>query len=99
MGTANITELYKHVSPDRLWQSILLNGEALISEVLPAASAAAGHSIEQALVVIDLKGFRSVVLSVHLSVSLLRCSSFNNVSSRSSLSTRPPPPPSRSAPY
>ena len=57
----NLTELFKHVTPERHWQSVLVNAEALTAEVLPAASAAAGRHIEQGVVIIDLKGFRHVI--------------------------------------
>ena len=49
----NLTELFKHVTPERHWQSVLVNAEALTAEVLPAASAAAGRHIEQGVVRVE----------------------------------------------
>ncbi|KAI0317791.1 CRAL-TRIO domain-containing protein [Amylostereum chailletii] len=57
LGAANLPTLYKRVPHARLWQTLLVNTEALFAEVFPAASAAAGSHIEQSLVIIDLKGF------------------------------------------
>ncbi|KAI0051148.1 CRAL/TRIO domain-containing protein [Auriscalpium vulgare] len=57
LGSINLSKLYKHVTPERHWQTILVNAESLTAEVLPAASAQAGRTIEQALVVVDLKGY------------------------------------------
>lgn len=56
-GGINLPELYKHVTPETLVQSIVVNGDALPREVLPAASRAAGRRIEQTLVIVDLGGF------------------------------------------
>ncbi|KAG9315901.1 CRAL-TRIO domain-containing protein [Chiua virens] len=60
-GGLNLPELYKHVSPEKLVESIIVNADALTREVLPAASRAAGRHIEQSLVIVDLKGFGQVV--------------------------------------
>ncbi|KAI0061678.1 CRAL/TRIO domain-containing protein [Artomyces pyxidatus] len=57
LGGVNMPKLYKHVSPERHWQTILVNAESLQREVLPAASAQAGRQVEQALVIVDLKGY------------------------------------------
>lgn len=56
-GGLNLPELYKHVTPEKLVESIIVNADALAREVLPAASRAAGRHIEQSLVIVDLKGF------------------------------------------
>lgn len=56
-GGLNLPELYKHVTPEKLVESIIVNADALPREVLPAASRAAGHRVEQSLVIVDLKGF------------------------------------------
>ncbi|KAI0034638.1 CRAL-TRIO domain-containing protein [Vararia minispora EC-137] len=56
-GQVDLPELYKHVSPDQHWETVIVNAEALISEVLPACSSSAGRSIEHSLIIIDLKGF------------------------------------------
>ena len=49
--------LYRHITPEEHWRTVLVNIESLLAEVFPAASAAAGRPIRQALVIIDLKGF------------------------------------------
>ncbi|TFY52587.1 hypothetical protein EVG20_g10489, partial [Dentipellis fragilis] len=56
-GGINMPELYKSVSPERHWQTVLVNAESLTREVLPAASASAGQHVDQTFVVVDLKGF------------------------------------------
>ncbi|KAF8133658.1 CRAL-TRIO domain-containing protein [Boletus edulis] len=53
----NLPELYKHVAPETVVESVAVNGDALPREVFPAASRAAGRRIEQSLVIVDLKGF------------------------------------------
>lgn len=50
-------ELYKHISPERHWQTVVVNAESLTREVLPAASRLAGKPIDGTLVIVDLKGF------------------------------------------
>ena len=55
-----MNELFKGITPERHWQSIVVNAESLIAEVLPAVSAERGQHIEQVMVIIDLKGFRFV---------------------------------------
>lgn len=54
----NLPELYKRISPQQLAEFVVVNADALMREVLPAASRAAGGPIEQSLVIVDLKGFR-----------------------------------------
>ncbi|KIM89380.1 hypothetical protein PILCRDRAFT_813304, partial [Piloderma croceum F 1598] len=56
-GGLNLPELYKHISPERHWQTFLVSAESLTREVLPASSKAAGRTIDQAFVIVDLKGF------------------------------------------
>ncbi|VDC00760.1 unnamed protein product [Peniophora sp. CBMAI 1063] len=56
-GSINVNELFKGISPERHWQSIVVNAEALIAEVLPAVSTERAQHIEQVMVIIDLKGF------------------------------------------
>jgi hypothetical protein len=56
-GGMDMPELYKHISPERHWQTVLVNCESLTREILPASSKAAGHTIDQAFVIVDLKGF------------------------------------------
>ncbi|THH03123.1 hypothetical protein EW146_g10503 [Bondarzewia mesenterica] len=58
IGGINLPELYKDVTPERHWQTIIVNAESLVREVLPACSAEAGRHINQALVIADLSGFR-----------------------------------------
>jgi hypothetical protein len=55
-------KLYKTMTPERHWQTIVVNAEALTREVLPAASRAAGRRIEHTFVIVDLKGFGYVIL-------------------------------------
>jgi hypothetical protein len=57
-GGMNMPELYKHMSPERHWQTVLVNAESLTREILPAASKAARRTIDQTFVIVDLKGFR-----------------------------------------
>ena len=56
-GGMNLPELYKHISPERHWQTVLVNAESLTREILPASSKAAGRTIDQGFVIVDLKGF------------------------------------------
>ena len=56
-GAINAKRLYRHITPEEHWRTVLVNVESLLAEVFPAASAAAGRPIRQALVIIDLKGF------------------------------------------
>jgi len=56
-GAMSAKRLYRHITPEEHWRTVLVNVESLLAEVLPAASAAAGRPIRQALVIIDLKGF------------------------------------------
>ncbi|THH17826.1 hypothetical protein EUX98_g9052 [Antrodiella citrinella] len=56
-GKINMPELYKHISPERHWQTVLVNAESLTREVLPAASQAAGRPVDGTFVIVDLKGF------------------------------------------
>ncbi|KAH7928390.1 CRAL/TRIO domain-containing protein [Leucogyrophana mollusca] len=56
-GGLNLPELYKHVTPEKHWEAIVVNADSLTREVLPAASRAAGRPIEHAFVIVDLKGF------------------------------------------
>ncbi|PPQ65388.1 LOW QUALITY PROTEIN: hypothetical protein CVT26_000013 [Gymnopilus dilepis] len=56
-GGMDLDKLYKSCTPERHWESILVNAECLVREVLPAASRAAGRPIGTGLVIVDLKGF------------------------------------------
>ncbi|KAI9509811.1 CRAL-TRIO domain-containing protein, partial [Russula earlei] len=56
-GAISPKRLYQHITPQEHWRTVLVNIEALLAEVLPAASAAAGRPIRQALVIVDLRGF------------------------------------------
>jgi hypothetical protein len=60
-GGLNLPELYKHVTPEKHWEAIVVNADSLTREVLPAASRAAGERIHQSIVIVDLKGFGFVV--------------------------------------
>lgn len=56
-GAISHKRLYRHITPQEHWRTVLVNIEALLAEVLPAASVAAGRPIRQTLVIVDLKGF------------------------------------------
>jgi len=56
-GAISAKRLYQQITPQEHWCTVLVNIEALLVEVLPAASAAAGRPIRQTLVIVDLKGF------------------------------------------
>ncbi|KAK7048347.1 CRAL-TRIO domain-containing protein [Favolaschia claudopus] len=56
-GGVNFPKLYKVCTPERHWQSVIVNAECLPREVLPASSRFAGRPIGQVLVIVDLKGF------------------------------------------
>lgn len=56
-GGLNLPELYKHVTPEKLVESIIVNADVLPREVFPAASRAAGRLINQSTVIVDLEGF------------------------------------------
>jgi hypothetical protein len=55
-GTLSSKRLYQHITPEEHWRTVLVNIEAVLAEVLPAASAAAGRPIRQSLIIVDLKG-------------------------------------------
>ncbi|KAI0078264.1 CRAL/TRIO domain-containing protein [Panus rudis PR-1116 ss-1] len=57
LGGINVPELYKGVTPERFWQTFLVNCEALTREVLPATAYAQGHPVDGTFVIVDLKGF------------------------------------------
>ncbi|KAH7885341.1 CRAL-TRIO domain-containing protein [Phlebopus sp. FC_14] len=56
-GGLNLPELYKKITPEKHWEAIVVNADALTREILPAASRAAGRPVEHACVIVDLKGF------------------------------------------
>ncbi|GLB38312.1 putative protein with domain in homologues of a S [Lyophyllum shimeji] len=51
-------KLYKVCTPEKHWQTVLVNAESLTREVLPGASRKAGRPISTVFVIVDLKGFR-----------------------------------------
>ncbi|KAH0586157.1 hypothetical protein H2248_007422 [Termitomyces sp. 'cryptogamus'] len=53
----NLPKLYEVCTPERHWQSILVNAECLAREILPAATRKAGQPIGSVFVIVDLKGF------------------------------------------
>lgn len=55
-GAISYKRLYRCITPQEHWRTVLVNIESLLAEVLPAASVAAGRPIRQALVIVDLKG-------------------------------------------
>ncbi|KAL6302784.1 CRAL-TRIO domain-containing protein [Sparassis latifolia] len=56
-GGINMPELYRHISPQGFWKTIVVNADALTREVLPASTKAAGRNIDGTFVIVDLKGF------------------------------------------
>ncbi|KAF9220955.1 CRAL/TRIO domain-containing protein [Gyrodon lividus] len=56
-GGLNLPELYKHITPEKHWEAIVVNADSLPREILPAASRAVGHRVEHAFVIVDLNGF------------------------------------------
>ena len=56
-GAISSKRLYQQMTPQEHWRTVLVNIEALLAEVFPAASAAVGRPIRQALIIVDLKGF------------------------------------------
>ncbi|KAG5648433.1 hypothetical protein DXG03_005007 [Asterophora parasitica] len=53
----NLPKLYKECTPEKHWQTVLVNCESLPREILPAASRKAGKPIGTVFVIVDLKGF------------------------------------------
>ncbi|KAF8645258.1 hypothetical protein AX16_008083 [Volvariella volvacea WC 439] len=56
-GGMDIHKLYKSCTPERHWQTVLVNCESLTREILPAASRKAGKPVGTVFVIVDLKGF------------------------------------------
>ncbi|KAF8231710.1 CRAL/TRIO domain-containing protein [Tricholoma matsutake] len=56
-GGMDLPKLHKVCTPEKHWQTIIVNAESLCREVLPAASRQAGRTIGTAFVIVDLKGF------------------------------------------
>ncbi|KAF9463030.1 CRAL-TRIO domain-containing protein [Collybia nuda] len=56
-GGMDLPKLHKTCTPEKHWQTILVNAESLPREVLPAATRKAGKSISTVFVIVDLKGF------------------------------------------
>ncbi|KAL4253824.1 Phosphatidylinositol/phosphatidylcholine transfer [Pleurotus pulmonarius] len=56
-GGMDLNKLYKECTPEKHWQTVLVNAESLTREILPAASKAAGRTIGSVLVIVDLQGF------------------------------------------
>ncbi|KAJ3731099.1 CRAL-TRIO domain-containing protein [Lentinula guzmanii] len=58
LGGLDLERLSKEgVTPERHWETILVNAECLTREILPAAARKHGKEIDSVLVIIDLKGF------------------------------------------
>ncbi|KAJ3775527.1 CRAL-TRIO domain-containing protein [Lentinula raphanica] len=58
LGGMDLHRLSKEgVTPERHWETILVNAECLTREILPAAAKKHGKEIDSVLVIIDLKGF------------------------------------------
>ncbi|KAF7422578.1 hypothetical protein PC9H_010734 [Pleurotus ostreatus] len=56
-GGMDLNKLYKECTPEKHWQTVLVNAESLTREILPAASKSAGRTIGSVLVIVDLQGF------------------------------------------
>jgi len=56
-GNVDLNKLYNHCTPERHWQTVIVNAESLLREVLPAACRKEGKEVEGALFIIDLQGF------------------------------------------
>ncbi|KAF7346310.1 CRAL-TRIO domain-containing protein [Mycena sanguinolenta] len=56
-GGVDFPKLYKSCTPERHWQSVIVNADCLTREVLPASSRLAGKPIGTVLVIVDLKDF------------------------------------------
>jgi len=56
-GGMDLNKLYKTCTPERHWQTVLVNAESLVREVLPASTRAARKPVGTTLVIADLKGF------------------------------------------
>lgn len=50
-------KLYKVCTPEKHWQTVLVNAESLPREILPAATRKAGRPIGTVFVIVDLKDF------------------------------------------
>ncbi|KAJ7784584.1 CRAL TRIO domain-containing protein [Mycena metata] len=57
LSGVDFPKLYKSCTPERHWDSVIVNAECLTREVLPACSRLAGRPIGSVLVIVDLKGF------------------------------------------
>ncbi|PFH54084.1 glycoside hydrolase family 71 protein [Amanita thiersii Skay4041] len=57
LGNLDLPRLFKTCTPERHWQSVLVNCESLTREILPAASRGAERTIGTVFVIVDLKGF------------------------------------------
>ncbi|KAJ4482151.1 CRAL-TRIO domain-containing protein [Lentinula aciculospora] len=58
LGGLDLQRLSKEgVTPERHWETILVNAECLTREILPAATKKHGKEIDSVLVIIDLRGF------------------------------------------
>ncbi|KAI5986149.1 CRAL-TRIO domain-containing protein [Pisolithus albus] len=54
----DLTELYKHITPEKHWETIVTTTETLARKIIPTASRAAGHDIGGVFIIVDLKGIR-----------------------------------------
>lgn len=67
------------MAPGRFWEAIVSTAECLPREIFPACCHAAGRVIDRELVIIDLKGFGSVLTERHyfkLSTTFYRLTKF-----------------------
>lgn len=58
LGAIDTEALYKVISPERFWETIVSTAEAaVVQEILPASSYAAGRLIDDIFCIVDLKDF------------------------------------------
>ncbi|KAF8073686.1 CRAL-TRIO domain-containing protein [Lyophyllum atratum] len=53
----DLPKLYKVCTPEKHWQTVLVNAESLPREILPGATRKAGKRIGSVFVIVDLEGF------------------------------------------
>lgn len=62
LGGIDIASLYKVMTPDKFWETIVVTGEGAMREILAGSSYAAGRVVDDILVIVDLKDFGFVLL-------------------------------------
>ncbi|EJC98105.1 CRAL/TRIO domain-containing protein [Fomitiporia mediterranea MF3/22] len=57
LGGTDVAALYKVMSPEKFWETILVTAEGAMREILPGSSYAAKRVVDSILVIVDLKDF------------------------------------------